>query len=894
MRNKSTYQYPHKNHLNHGLLYSKLSVVIVTIVIGALYTLHNLYNTAIGSTPYHGNDAQFNTTQQHHQQYTQSSNRMHFYDKTAHHNKYSSHKKHDNEHIDSDNTTTIEADSAFLEQHSGDTIASGHITIKFGQYDIVAGKCLYNKYNNIFIVKDNVSIHDKENNNFYYVNYAKIHLDTKEMELYSFKSNLNNGKILATASNVKKKSATKYSIDNITFSTCKICKKNFVPYAPLWQIRAKKIEIDIDKDVIHYRDVYIDFWEKPILHIPYLITPSFNTKFRTGFLLPSIYAGSKSYGLSITVPYYINFSPSSDMTIIPYFSTINPLILSIENRRVFRNGRYIINGNVTYGNISTKNIQQPLYKHDTKVLRGYITGSGRWDFYEQPYLNYNTTTHQSPIAKTSLENNIIPPKHPIASHTGIKTYHNNNMSDEIYEIGFNAILLFDKNKTYMKRYNYSNEDILLSKVYINKSSNNNYVSANIDNIHDLRDNAYTEKIISIPRVLFSHTTSLPYLNQAFMKFYGTAYELFASRNNIKHERAELDMSLYIPLISNNGQILEIRPHIKTFSSATSPNSSQKGQYSRNINFIPEIISTWRLPLLAFNSSKKSPLFNKKQNAHYHFTQTQPLLQSIFIEPVINLRLAPYQHILQQEKIAQQISLPSAFDILNSTYESQLLDNYHTGNSIQYGIKSSFFLSTKHQIELAIARSQHLYHPMYHPIDYSDQQNASTQRGITTMPEEIEEYATQHTSDIAVLGAIHSPILTIENNTWLSTKNHRIVRNITSAYFTAPKYTATFNYMFIDYNYYQIYTIDHQNEISAEIWYNIYQKWWINANIRNKLGTPKNSTPHIKNSPSIIGQGIGVRYKNECLQIDISVYKNNLQLRDLEPSVNYSINIGVPF
>lgn len=776
--------------------------------------------------------------------------------------------------LDSEQQIIIDADEAFLERAVGDTIADGHVTVKFGEYFVSANKVLYNRKEDILIAKDKVLVHDKKYGNFYYVDYVKIHPKTRGIELHVFKSSLADGKILATASNVVGKRRGGYSADCITFSACKVCADNFEPNKPLWQMRAAHVDVDLDKGAVHYHDVYLDIWGRPVLYLPYFVTPSFNTKFRSGFLFPSMYMGSQSYGFAVATPYYINFSPVSDLTITPYFSTARPLIISLEHRRVFKNGGYVLSGSVTKAHLQNDieygrrvgSAEKSNTKTGDEVYRGYVAGNGNWN-----------------LLKDSVQN-----KYAYQSRMSAGTYDTIGMSGkrDVFETGFDTLILVDKDKTYLKRYNYNNDDILLSKFYLNSASNRYSSSASIDVIQDLRDNAYRAKIISLPRLQFMYLVPQRVFgaDDALFKVYGNAYELFDDQGG-EYKSADLWVGGYFPMVFTSGHVIELRPHMRMLGFTQSKNMVTRQQKEKSFaGVVPEAVITWRFPFTALSHGglKRIMTNDERDDVTYghhdsDIRASHNILHKtwlVFVEPIINLRLAPYQY-LNQSRFSQEFLLPSAYDILQSDRMSQLFDQGHSGSSLQYGVKASVFVSGKNQLDFAIANSQRFYSP--HVLN--------KEPGMSI-------YQDSRTSGLMLFNALRSSNLSIENNMWFSNKRNNIVRDVFSVNWKEKKLQAAVGYMFMDYKYYSVHTLDYKNEIFMNVWYNIYQKWWLNADIRRKIG--KNAVGKKNNMSAKIWQGAGIRYKNECLQVDLLVYKNYLKLRDLRPSTNYLLRFGLPF
>lgn len=116
--------------------------------------------------------------------------------------------------------------------------------------------------------------------------------------------------------------------------------------SPAWSIKAADIRLTMEGYAVlrHARFYVRDF---PLLYTPYLILPAKKTR-ETGLLFPE-YSQSKRDGTGLVTPYFINVSPSADLTLSPgYLAKRGPLVdgewryvLSPESRGWF---------NITYLN----------------------------------------------------------------------------------------------------------------------------------------------------------------------------------------------------------------------------------------------------------------------------------------------------------------------------------------------------------------------------------------------------------------------------------------------------------------------------------------------------------------------------------------------------------------
>ncbi|HTW38328.1 MAG TPA: LPS assembly protein LptD [Steroidobacteraceae bacterium] len=94
----------------------------------------------------------------------------------------------------------------------------------------------------------------------------------------------------------------------VRFTTCPVADQS-------WQLRAKDLSLDTNRQSGTGRDAVVDFQGVPILYLPWFSFPLSNER-KSGFLFPS--AGNSSVnGIELQVPYYWNLAPNADATFSP-------------------------------------------------------------------------------------------------------------------------------------------------------------------------------------------------------------------------------------------------------------------------------------------------------------------------------------------------------------------------------------------------------------------------------------------------------------------------------------------------------------------------------------------------------------------------------------------------
>jgi LPS-assembly protein len=147
------------------------------------------------------------------------------------------------------------------------------------------------------------------------------------------------------------------------FSTCEVCA---AAPEPLWQIRARRIVHDEIEQRIFYEDAVFDVAGVPVFGLPYFQHPDPRLERGTGFLVPAVRL-SDTFGYGIKTPFYWVIDEGSDLTLTPFVTTGEGLVMEGEYRRAFLGGTLGIGGAIVHDD-DAKN----------RNFRGFAEASGHY------------------------------------------------------------------------------------------------------------------------------------------------------------------------------------------------------------------------------------------------------------------------------------------------------------------------------------------------------------------------------------------------------------------------------------------------------------------------------------------------------------------------------------
>ncbi|HVX99883.1 MAG TPA: LPS-assembly protein LptD [Pseudorhodoplanes sp.] len=157
------------------------------------------------------------------------------------------------------------------------------------------------------------------------------------------------------------------------YTACKACAED-PKKPPLWQVKAARIIHNEGEKMIYFENASLELFGMPIAYFPYFSAPDPTVKRKSGFLMP-LFTSSSVYGFGVEIPYYMALAPDYDLTISPFFTTKQGVLLQGEFRQRLANGAWMIRG--TGINQLDKNdfqVGSPAYRD----WRGSIETSGQF------------------------------------------------------------------------------------------------------------------------------------------------------------------------------------------------------------------------------------------------------------------------------------------------------------------------------------------------------------------------------------------------------------------------------------------------------------------------------------------------------------------------------------
>ncbi|MDC1455236.1 LPS assembly protein LptD [Amylibacter sp.] len=264
------------------------------------------------------------------------------------------------------------SDTISYDKMSENLSATGNVKVIYENTTLSAEKISYDKKNDELSIIGNFTINDGENI-IISDNDAIINTKLRNSLIKGARAIINE-KLQISAQSLNQEDVNYNIFNTVVASSCEICANNPTPF---WQIRARKIIHDKEKQKIFFENARLDFLGLPILYIPALNIPEPGIERASGVLVPQ-FSTSDKVGFSAKLPYYIVLNNNKDLTLTPFVMSKNRLILETEYRQYTKNGFFEISNA-----FSIKD------NYNKGRLNGFIVGDGTFALRKNYELDFN-------------------------------------------------------------------------------------------------------------------------------------------------------------------------------------------------------------------------------------------------------------------------------------------------------------------------------------------------------------------------------------------------------------------------------------------------------------------------------------------------------------------------
>lgn len=274
----------------------------------------------------------------------------------------------------------LSADYMVYDEASRTMEAEGNVEVSAGARILLADKVTYDLDKDLITAEGNVSLLEPTGE-VLFADRVAITDDLREGFLEGLRILLADDSKFAARFGRRTGGNVTELIDAV-YSPCEVCADN-PDEKPLWQIVASEITHDQEEHTISYKNPRLEIYGVPIFYLPWLSHPDPSVENKTGFLTPE-FGTSTALGVTFAIPYHFAIKPWRDLTLTPMMTTDEGLVLRGQYRERRKTGRFQFQGSIT----------RPRARDDNNILlpghdwRGHLFGNGdfqtrgqnRWGF----------------------------------------------------------------------------------------------------------------------------------------------------------------------------------------------------------------------------------------------------------------------------------------------------------------------------------------------------------------------------------------------------------------------------------------------------------------------------------------------------------------------------------
>lgn len=262
---------------------------------------------------------------------------------------------------DGEQPALLQADTVSYDRELGTVTASGHVEVSRQGRILLADTLTYNQRDDMLTANGNVSLLETSGE-VIFAQYIELTGDLKDGIISDIRVILSDGARIA-ANGARRSGGNVTVMNKAVYSPCYLCADD-PSSPPLWQIKAVKVTHDQKSHTVSYEDAWLEVEGIPVAYTPYFSHPDPTVKRRTGFLTPT-FGSSTDLGFVMRLPYFVNISPSQDVTLTPIYTSEEGPVLAGEYRNLMADGEVKMSGSIT--------------QDSQNDVRGHIDSKFRYD-----------------------------------------------------------------------------------------------------------------------------------------------------------------------------------------------------------------------------------------------------------------------------------------------------------------------------------------------------------------------------------------------------------------------------------------------------------------------------------------------------------------------------------
>jgi LPS-assembly protein len=272
-----------------------------------------------------------------------------------------------------DRAIAFEADSVAYDSDSEAVTATGDVILRSGDQSVRADEVTWNRDTGEIVATGNIRFVDEDGNQLFTDRLEltdELRAGAMQNLLLAFRQG---GRLAAASGN--RNEAGDIELERAVYSGCAVLDAEGCPKNPSWRVTAERVFYDAAAKEVRFRGAYLELFGRRILPLPGLSLRSDGSA-SSGFLVPS-FGFTNNNGVEASGSYYWRLADNRDATLSAYvFSQAKPMV-SGQYRALGESGAYQITGYLTHGRRLNFAARERV---EEDGVRGYLFANGRWQF----------------------------------------------------------------------------------------------------------------------------------------------------------------------------------------------------------------------------------------------------------------------------------------------------------------------------------------------------------------------------------------------------------------------------------------------------------------------------------------------------------------------------------
>ncbi|MXO66783.1 LPS assembly protein LptD [Altericroceibacterium endophyticum] len=270
----------------------------------------------------------------------------------------------------------FEADSLSFDSEADIVSASGNVVMRSGDQSVRADNVSWDRNSGQIVAEGNIRFVDEHGNQLF-TDRLELTDELKAGAMSNLLLALREGGRLAAQQGERADNGD-VILTNAAYSACAVETAKGCPRKPSWRVTADRVIYDQDEKRVRFKGAMLELFGARLLPLPGLAITTDNRSV-SGLLVPNV-GITASNGLEVSGSYYLRLADNQDLTATGYVYADAPPMAAVQYRAMTGSGAFQTTGYLTR---STRLQFGSDTRTEEKDWRGYFFGNGKFQLDEK-------------------------------------------------------------------------------------------------------------------------------------------------------------------------------------------------------------------------------------------------------------------------------------------------------------------------------------------------------------------------------------------------------------------------------------------------------------------------------------------------------------------------------